>query len=110
MNTLKEVVDYVEAHSIGIEDNSPPQLSLIECQEHQIDAIPDPTERKNNMKKNNVLIIAHFIFASIFVAFITLLADRSGKYGLTWWYLLPVFTSFVCLVCCASDDKKGGKD
>lgn len=62
------------------------------------------------MKNNNALIIAYFIFASIFVACITLAAIHSEKYGLLCWNLLPTFTTFVCLVCCASDGKKGGKE
>lgn len=62
------------------------------------------------MKNNKTLIIAHFIFASIFVACITLIADRSAKYGLTAWYLVPMFTSFVCLCCCTTDSRNGGKE
>lgn len=62
------------------------------------------------MKNNNALIIAHFIFASIFVACITLATIHSDKYSLMAWNLLPTFTSFVCLVCCASDSRKGGKE
>lgn len=62
------------------------------------------------MRNNNVLIIAYFIFASIFVASITLAAIHSAKYGLLWWYLLPTFTTFCCVVGCSSDSRKGGPD
>ena len=62
------------------------------------------------MRNNNVLIIAYFVFASILVASITLAAIHSAKYGLLWWYLLPTFTTFCCVVGCSSDSRKGGPD
>lgn len=60
--------------------------------------------------KQNILIIAHFVWASIFITLITLAAYRSGNYGLMWWYLLPTFTTFCCLCCCSTDSRKGGKE
>ena len=60
------------------------------------------------MKNNKTLIIAYFIFASIFVACITLAAIHSDKYGLLCWYLLPAFTTFCCLCCCTTDNRNGG--
>ena len=62
------------------------------------------------MRNNNVLAIAYFIFASVFVASITLAAIHSAKYGLLWWYLLPTITSFVCLACCESKDNKRDRE